>query len=99
MERWTEEFHKAFYKEQDRVIREAIISHGFNPGDHQFLKDHCQLITYPFDDFQHLYYHYGEKDEKRIISIEAQPNIDMGFNGWPDAAPEIHKCSISAKYY
>lgn len=91
MEHWTREFHSAFIKEQDRVIREAIVLHGFNADDYEFIKEHCQLVTYPFDSFQHLYYHYGKRDEIRMISIESQPNIEPSI--------EINKCSISAKYY
>ena len=100
MEHWTREFHSAFFKEQDKVIKEAIVRHGFDPHDVDFLKEHCQRVTYPFDDeFEHLYYHFGKCDEIRIISIERQPNIDMGYAGWPGPVTDIHKCSISAKYY
>lgn len=99
MDHWTRDFHSAFIKEQDRIIREAIIRHGFDPDDIEFLKIECQLVTFPFDNFQHLFYRFGKKDKIRIISIEAQPTINMGYAGYPMDVADINKCSISAKYY
>lgn len=99
MDRWTREFHTAFFREKERVIREAIAKAGFDPDDLAFIKEHCRWVTFSYDTFEHLYYHYGETDEIRIISTENQPNIDIGYDHVGGVVKDIQRCSISAKYY
>lgn len=70
---FNNEQFKAISSKKDEVIKNALISNGFNPANHQFISDNFSLIHKEGDRYEHLYYHFGKDDVKRIISIEKNP--------------------------
>lgn len=94
---FTTSLHRDFIDKQDAVIREAITSAGFDPYDMEFIRANFQRVSMPEDSFEHFWYHFGQPDAKRIISI-GQPVFDDGYqNG--ELQTEIIKHTISALYY
>lgn len=84
---------KKLAKKEDKLIRKALISNGFNPDNKDFIRDNFKLID-EGDKFVHYYFHYQMPDEKRIISIEKNNNIDFENN-----FGNTLTMTISLKYY
>jgi hypothetical protein len=72
------EHFKAISGKKEEVIKNALVANGFNPTNHQFLTDNFELIIKEGDKYEHLYYHFGKADQKRIISILNQPEVEFG---------------------
>lgn len=60
-----------FVKSQDDAIKAAFVKHGLETTE-QFIKEHCQRIQVIGEPFEHIYYHYGQPDQVRIISMETE---------------------------
>lgn len=69
-------FAKEIANKTDDVIKAAFAEKGF-PVDEEFVKGHVSRITYECDDFDHIWYHFGQPDAVRIISIERHPNTSL----------------------
>ncbi len=66
-----------FIEKLDKLIEQRLSENGFNVDDKRFLKDNFTFIELPTDDFRHLYYHFGQPDQKRIISIEKETCVPV----------------------
>src|SRR5688572_7278219 len=80
---------------QDNVLRECLKNHGFNISDIAFLKENIECITVEGDPFEHYYFHYGQPDEKRLISIERMPSLEYG-NSEDGRSVNV---TVSKRYY
>jgi hypothetical protein len=69
-----------FVKSEDETIRAAFMKAGFVITE-DFLKEHCERVQIEGDKFEHIYYHFGQPDEKRIISMEREVNMSWHEEG------------------
>lgn len=95
MHQWTQTLCESFVKKEDDLVKQRLIDCGFDPNDHEFIKANMQRIIFEGHEFEHFYYHYGQPDEIRILSI--QRHIDsppLKLN-----EPFGNKMTISKKYY
>jgi hypothetical protein len=95
MEQWTQTLCENFIKKEDDLVKQRLIDCGFDPEDHEFIKDNMQRIIREGDEFIHYYYHFGQPDEIRIISIQRHidtPPLKL-------SEPFENKMTISKKYY
>lgn len=76
----------------DEIIKAAFTEKGF-PADEKFIKEHVSFVKYEGDEFDHIWYHFGEPDALRIISIERKQNTSL-FN-------EDEQCKLKweVRYY
>lgn len=70
------DFAKEIAKKTDDIIKDTLIKKGF-PADEEFIKEHVSCIVYECEDFNHIWYHFGQPDAIRIISIERNPNTSL----------------------
>jgi hypothetical protein len=88
--------YRSFIEKQDEILLKRLEDLGFDPNDHEFIKENMQRIIIEGNEFEHFYYHYGQPDEIRILSIQREidhPPLDLrnpDFN---------NKMTISKKYY
>jgi hypothetical protein len=87
---------KCIVNQRDETIKAALVKNGLNPNDIDFLKENIQRVVFEDDaEFEHYYYHFGQDDEKRIISIEINPKIQHRFNEENFSS----KVNYTQKYY
>lgn len=79
------------YKKKDNIIKDALLKHGFISEDLKFLADNFQWQIKENDKFGHLYYHFGQSDEIRIISIERNPETKYSEKEGKYTAETIYK--------
>lgn len=80
----------------DSVLKEALEKKGFDTKDHDFIKNNFQVIIKEDDpDFEHYYFHFGEPDEIRILSIQRIPTISFS-DCYEDGMIKVH---ADQKYY
>lgn len=63
-------------KQLNDIVRLALMKHGIDPDDIQFLSDNITRVLKDDDPFEHYYLHAGATEQKRIISIEKETKID-----------------------
>lgn len=81
-----------FVKSQDEAIKSAFVKHGLETTE-QFIKDHCQRIQVIGEPFEHIYYHFGQPDQVRIISMETEVQMS-----WQEQNGNI-KMKAEKRYY
>jgi hypothetical protein len=67
------------------------------PTSNDFITQHIKRVNIEGDNFEHYWYHYGEEDAKRILSIE-KPTLLTGYNG-DDFINNNYTMAIQSKYY
>lgn len=97
LEFFMNELNAGFLKKKDEVVKEALIRAGFDPENTEFIREHMQLVKIPFDNFEHFWYHFGQPDAVRIISV-GPPVFDSGLRAGK-LTTDIVKHTISAQYY
>lgn len=60
-----------FVKSEEDTVKSAFVKAGFIVTE-EFIKEHCELVQVEGEEFEHIYYHFGQPDQKRIISIERE---------------------------
>lgn len=90
----AKKMQKELAEKEDTAIKDALIANGFNPDDHDFLRDNFELIRIDGDRFVHYYFHYGKPDGKRIISIDRKCNIECDRS-----IENTFTMTLSYKYY
>lgn len=64
----------------ENVIKDALINHGFDPNNLQFITENFTWIEQAGDEFKHLYYKYGSpKNQLRIVSIQKLPSTRITY--------------------
>lgn len=65
-------FNSLFYRRRDRILIKAIRKAGFDPFDFEFVGKNISVIVFEQDKrFNHYFYHYGEPDQRCIITMTA----------------------------
>ncbi len=88
---------KELVKQQEEVINQHLIKHGFNNIIEDFIKENFQFISQKGDNFQHLYYHAGQPDQIRIISIKKEPTYTPVINA--DFNKNAYSITVEYEYY
>jgi hypothetical protein len=73
----NKQFIKGCLQTEDEVVKSAFIENGLLYSD-GFIKEHCACIRQEGDPFEHVWYHFGRPDAKRIISIEKDFRFSLG---------------------
>ena len=81
-----------FVKSEDDTIQAAFVKAGFVVSE-DFIKEHCQCIQVEGEKFEHIYYHFGLPDEKRIISMERDVQMSWTEEGG------AYKMRVEKRYY
>jgi hypothetical protein len=92
MEDFTKTFAQDIANKKDTIIKDAFEKKGFICNE-AFIKEHCTIVTYEGDNFDHIWYHHGQADGVRIISFERYPN----FNMFDDKEP--YKMKAELRYF
>lgn len=81
-----------FVKSEDDTIKSAFVKAGFIVTE-EFIKEHCELVQVEGEKFEHIYYHFGQPDQKRIISMEREVQMSwVEENG-------CYKMKAEKRYY
>lgn len=79
-------------KSEDDTIKAAFVKAGFVITE-ELIREHCERIHVEGERFEHIYYHFGQPDEKRIISMEREIHMSwVEENG-------SYKMRAEKKYY
>jgi hypothetical protein len=91
----TRQMCDGYLKHIDDVFVKALQDHGL-PSTEEFIKVNIVCIRVEGDKFDHYWYHHGQSDGKRIISIEHEPTMRLEE---PTGLSNNYKQVIEAKYY
>lgn len=91
----TKHLCEGYMNHLDSLILEALKNKGL-PTDIDFIKTNITIVRQEGNYFDHYWYHYGQGDAIRIISIEREPTIT---HETPDIISNNYKQIIEAKYY
>ncbi len=83
-----------FVKQMDGLIMQKMIDAGIDITNIDYLKEHITRVRIDGDLYDHYYFDYNLPNQKRILSIQRNPEI----NG-PEFMIDRNKFEITAKYY
>lgn len=93
-DQFTSKLHGDFIAKQNAITKEALIVAGFDAEDKAFITAEFTVVQREVDPFNHLYYHFGKPDQRRIISIQRAPDINTGTVSGGNFTQ-----SVAARYY
>ena len=88
------EFATNFVHEQNRVIEKAFADAGYNLKDTVTVK-RITVVRNIDDPFVHLYLDWNLPTERRIISVQEVPTLEMPY----DDNAQLFKMTATAQYY
>lgn len=81
-----------FVKSEEDTIKSAFVKAGFMVTE-EFIKKHCEVVRVEGEEFEHIYYHFGQPDQVRIISMEREVQMS-----WHEENGNI-KVRAEKRYY
>lgn len=80
------------FRKDNELFKAGFIKSGLLVTE-EFIKEHCVRVRYEDDRFEHIWYHFGQPDAKRIISFEKDLKIS-----WVEECGD-YKMIVERRYY